>query len=332
MGDQGPTTPTSHFQASPSASTRTRTSARTTTRPQRLGILYEDVTVPLKDFTGSIKSYKYHCEHGLFCHRDADYRFPPNIDYCHHGNPLTRDCTDKQCLCMMDKDWGREVDRPIPLPGAENITDGRQPVRRVRGAIGGQGENLDNLDNLIPQYDQITLQQGNLVENYNLGLDLAIGHQSGRAEPACLIGAAEAAGQIIAADTENQISTNEADVTRAAGSTATSTTDATTAISATSTSTSITAAELTTDTAGKERSGGPGEGKQSISRAGHAAQGAGTPVRGLALGSLEPLVLGTPLVQLVLRTQSHRTTDNLSQTALIATNQIQNLQLPSTHP
>ena len=177
---------------------------------------------------------------------------------------------------MMDKDWGREVDRPIPLPGAENITDGRQPVRRVRGAIGGQGENLDNLDNLIPQYDQITLQQGNLVENYNLGLDLAIGHQSGGAEPACLIGAAEAAGQIIAADTENQISINEADVTRAAGSTATSTTDATTAISATSTSTSITAAELTTDTAGKERSGGPGEGKQSISRAGHAAQGAGT--------------------------------------------------------
>ena len=50
--------PPDYANASPSASTRARTSRRTTSIPDRFGIISrEDANVPFKDFPGDSQSY-----------------------------------------------------------------------------------------------------------------------------------------------------------------------------------------------------------------------------------------------------------------------------------
>ena len=119
--------PSDHVNASPSASTRARTSGRTTSKPDKFEIIsLEDVTVPFKSFPGDNQSYKYHCRHGLFDHRDASYRFPPVVFVCHHGSQLTGARKDKLCLCEVDRGWishAQGGDGPVPISGTEDIED-----------------------------------------------------------------------------------------------------------------------------------------------------------------------------------------------------------------
>ena len=93
--------PSDHASASPSASTRARTSRRMTNIPDKFGIISrEDANVPFKSFPGDNQSYKYHCRHGLFDHRDASYE--------------------------VDRGWishAQGGDGPVPISGTEDIED-----------------------------------------------------------------------------------------------------------------------------------------------------------------------------------------------------------------
>ena len=140
MGDR-PGSSSDHFNASPGASTRSRarTSSRSTSKPDKFGVVsFENVAVPFKSFPGDDQSYKYHCRHGLFNHRNADYKFPPVISVCHHGMQLTGARKDKVCLCEIDKGWARHAqggDKPVPVLVTGDGAGDRQLIPRTRGAI-----------------------------------------------------------------------------------------------------------------------------------------------------------------------------------------------------
>ena len=144
--------PSDHSSASPSASTRARTSRRTTNKPDKFGIIsLKDVNVPFKSFPGDNQSYKYHCRHGLFNHRDASYRFPPVVFVCHHGSQLTGARKDKLCLCEVDRGWishAQGGDDPVPILGTED-NDGGEVIRHDMLGAGGnipKGPDLQDCD------------------------------------------------------------------------------------------------------------------------------------------------------------------------------------------
>ena len=119
--------PADEANALPNARTRTRASRRTTSIPDRLGLIaQEDADVPFKDFPGDAQSYDYHVRHKLFTRKDANFKFPPIINFCHHASKMTGARKNKLCLCEVDRGWtsnAQEIDGPIPILEVEDIVE-----------------------------------------------------------------------------------------------------------------------------------------------------------------------------------------------------------------